>query len=338
MAEKKRKIKRWKSRRKVSQRAKPESTAAFYYNKTQSETNTNLSSASDLNRKYEAYRQNYHSAYSESVAQRRTDGASVVKNQEARDRTRARHLKKKRKNTALMLFLLITLSVIAAAVCIFIFFKIDKIEVNGAEKYNKDSVIIASEIELGDSLFMFSESKVSERIVKELPYIGEVQFEHRLPGTLVISVTEIKAKLAFSENGEYILADSTGRIIDKTKKKPDSAALVRGAELSKKSMGEKLEYKNKASGELVEQILQALSDNKIEKITEIDVRNKISCRAIYDGRIVLEFGQITDLNYKVQIAVQSIENLNLTEPQAKGTLNLKQAPQTKEAYFRSEQG
>ena len=98
--------------------------------------------------------------------------------------------------------LLTLVAIVAAAVFgVTVFFQVNTFEIHGVENYSEDAVIIASGIELGQSILLVDKSKVASRINTRLPYVQSVQIKRRLPGTVVITVTEGKA--AASVRSEY---------------------------------------------------------------------------------------------------------------------------------------
>ena len=63
----------------------------------------------------------------------------------------------------------------------------------GNSRYTAQEVIDASGVQIGDNLFQMNKNQISQRILQQLPYVGEVSPQRGLPSTLTIQVTEISA-------------------------------------------------------------------------------------------------------------------------------------------------
>ena len=226
--------------------------------------------------------------------------------------------------------------VVGIALSIFILFKIGSIKVIGNEKYSASQVIEASEIELGDNLFAPSSAVTQKRIGKALPYIKSVTLKHELPDTLVICVKESAAKYAFKASTKYLLTDNELKLLEISDKLPPGAAVIEGVGLKGAEIGEQATYKDTGKGEYVDLIKSELAKNKIENITLIDVKNPVELKAIYNDQITILFGQSDEIEYKCSLAAKAIENVLAENKNSEGTINVKQAAETRQAYFNPE--
>ena len=83
--------------------------------------------------------------------------------------------------------------VAAATLGATVFFQVETIAVAGNSRYTEQEVIDASGVEIGDNLFQMNKNQISQNILQQLPYIGEVSPQRQLPSTLIFQVTEITA-------------------------------------------------------------------------------------------------------------------------------------------------
>ena len=83
--------------------------------------------------------------------------------------------------------------VAAATLGATVFFQVETIAVVGNSRYTAQEVIDASGVQIGDNLFQMNKNQISQRILQQLPYVGEVSPQRGLPSTLTIQVTEISA-------------------------------------------------------------------------------------------------------------------------------------------------
>ena len=242
--------------------------------------------------------------------------------------------KLKKKNMLLSYTILAVVLVVALCVGILVFFKVGEIKVIGAKIYKPSEIISASGIELGDNLYACSSGRAERLITKTKPYVKSVSFKHSLPDVLIIEITETKAAYAFEKSGKYTICDSSLKVLEVTDKPPAGAALVSGVSIKEASVGKKARFENEKKGELVQSVQSELYKAGIKNLTSIDVKNDVNIKAVYDGRIEILIGQIGDISYKAKLAGEAIEDLNKDNKKEKGTINVKQASETKQAYYK----
>ena len=243
----------------------------------------------------------------------------------------------KRNNVLIRASIASVVFVIGIVLSIFIFFKVGRIEVVGNEKYSAAQVIEASGVELGDNLFAPTAAGIQRKFDHSLPYVKSVTLKHELPDGLVICVKEGSAQFAFEvkEKGKkaYIITDEALKYLEKADKQPKGAAVVIGAEIEASEPGETARFKDEEKGELVKTMKAVFFDNKLENVTAINVKSTVDIQVVYAGAITVQIGQAEALDYKCKIAAKAIEDALKENENAKGTVNVKQADQTKQAYF-----
>lgn len=116
-------------------------------------------------------------------------------------------------------FLLRLVSVVAVVMAIMmaisIFFRVDTVEVLGAEKYSAWTISEASGIQVGDGLLTLSEARAAGKIRAALPYVDDVKISIQLPGTVHIEVTELKVTYAISaQDNTWWLIDADGEAVE----------------------------------------------------------------------------------------------------------------------------
>ncbi len=229
------------------------------------------------------------------------------------------------------------LTVFALVVAIFlgisVFFKVDRIEVSGANKHSVDAVAAVSGIEKGDSLFFFGRASAYSRIKQELAYVKEVRFGIELPGTVKIYIEEVPVVYAIqdSQNGWWLM-DASGRITEKS----DSAAMlshtqVLGVALQEPQVGSyavayeppvtpETDPEDQEQAPVVSyeadkleaalEILQQLEANEIlGKVTKVDVSNHQALEFTYGERFQVELGDSGRLDYKIALVKAAIAQM-----------------------------
>ncbi len=307
--------------------------------------NRDYSNSSKLNEEYEQYKAQKAGYAAESqkkkkVSNKKAKKASYrsVPQTQANRRTKTavpkNRKKQKKKNMLLSYTILAVVLVVALCVGIFVFFKVGEIKVVGAKKYKPSEIVAASGIELGDNLYACSSVRAERLITREKPYVKSVSFKHSLPDVLIIEVTETKPAYAFAKAGKYTVCDDTLKVLELTKKRPAGAALISGVGVEETPVGKTAKFDKESKGELVKTVQSELYKAGIKNLTAIDVRNDVNIKAVYDGRIEILIGQIGSIGYKAELAGKAIEDLNKDNTKETGTINVKQASETKQAYYK----
>lgn len=108
--------------------------------------------------------------------------------------------------------LLIAAALVAACV---VFFRVNTVEVEGNMRYTAQEVVEASGVQMGDNLIFLPRSRVSARILTQLPYVENVAFQARYPDRLVIRVTErVAAASVESVEGRWLIS-TQGKLLEK---------------------------------------------------------------------------------------------------------------------------
>lgn len=116
----------------------------------------------------------------------------------------------------LMVQLLTMVAVVVALVLgLSVFFKVENIQVSGAEVYSEWAIKEASGLKEGDNLLTFSHARSAALIKANLPYVDTVRFGIKLPDTVNIIVKEDEVVYAVKDqNGQWWLMNSDGRIVE----------------------------------------------------------------------------------------------------------------------------
>ena len=106
--------------------------------------------------------------------------------------------------------------VLAVIFSMSIFFKAEKIEVAGADKYTVVQIQEASKIMNGSNLLTLDKAQVAGRILAQLPYVSEVRIGIRLPDTVVIEVKETAVAYAIQSGDDaWWLVSCEGKVLEK---------------------------------------------------------------------------------------------------------------------------
>ena len=224
--------------------------------------------------------------------------------------------------------------IIAAAITLSltVLFKISTIEVTGTSRYSVEDIIKESGISEGNNLFLINKDYAVQNIKEKLPYIGEVTISRKLPGTVSISVSDATIAGAVSYNGGYLVIDSNGKAVEQLTEYPTDYPEIVGLNISEAVIGTEITYADNDQKIAFTELLNAIEQSGLDKITKIDISDTYSIKAVYDGRVTMNFGIATDLTYKARFA-KSIFDSGKIQSTEKGTLDLSVVTDNNKVYF-----
>lgn len=209
---------------------------------------------------------------------------------------------------------LLTIAAVVLAVFIgtSIFFKVDTVTVTGAQKYDVESVINASEIEMGDSLLFFGKGATAKRIKLALPYIGSVRFEVKLPGTVNIIVEEktVAYTMVATDKTKWKVT-SDGIVVEKVTDDQtitESVTTVTGFQIKKPEVGQQaVAYESSTQTTTNAErlaaaldVLAQLEDWKMfSRVTDVDVSDYLGIKLTCTNNYRVELGTSEDLSDKI---------------------------------------
>lgn len=255
----------------------------------------------------------------------------------SRDEVRSinkKKIKRKRKAERLAMLSALALIVISIGVVLVLalFFKIDTITIKGDKVYADKEVILQSGIETGDSLIRVKESKINEILTKELPYIGKVTFEKKLPDTLIINVTATREVVAFQGGAGFVLVDAEGKVLSENASMlRDNVAVVSGIKVKELSEGETIVLSDEKLTQNFLALLTAIQNSKIELLTDISLNKDGNWVMRYDDRITIKVPSGDALETELKRAVEILNTENERNPYTEGVLDLTMG---NNAYFK----
>ena len=223
-----------------------------------------------------------------------------------------------------LLVQLVTVFAVVAALILglSVFFKVETIEVSGAEVYSEWTIREASGLKEGDNLLTFSHARSAALIKANLPYVDTVRFGIKLPDTVNIIVKEDDVVYAIKDqNGQWWLMNSEGRIVEMgDNAKASDHTQVLGVVLENPVVDERAVAMEMVSAETVPegqtvplvtttgaqrltaalQILKALEENDIVgEAASVDVTRIEDIILWYGSRYQVNLGDSARLDYKI---------------------------------------
>lgn len=267
-----------------------------------------------------------------------TDFAKSQNVQLSRDELRSKKKKQLKRRRAIRKAILSSamvfiVALVGVVLSVTVFFKINTITVKGCKAYPQKIVLENCGVQEGDSLLLTSSKSIAENLISSLPYIGSVSITRELPSTLVINITDTSVAAAFQNKGAFILINDAGKVLDADANiLGEGLPIVSGIEIESFQEGEIITFKTQESGDVLIELLKAVTESGMTGVTEIDLTNIDDIVMRYDNRIKILVGSSVKLKTKILRAASAIERENEINQYEVGVLNLKNDPNV---YFKS---
>lgn len=216
-----------------------------------------------------------------------------------------------------------------------VFFKISSVTVTGDEVYNAQQVIEVSGIHNGENLFLLKKKEISALIEKTLPYVETADISTSLSGAVTIQITAAKAVAALDNGDSFTLLNASGKVLeDGVLAVNDGVVIVQASEVVSAMPGETVAFSSEAEFEDMTAAFQALQEAGITGLTELDVRDHLNIKAVYQGRITLELGAVSSIPDKAAFIKATLSRNDESDPEFEGTIDF---TIDKKAYLRQKE-
>lgn len=225
-------------------------------------------------------------------------------------------------NRKRFLLQLVTVAAVVLAVLfgMSIFFKVEQVQISGTVKYDPMEILEASGVNEGDNLLLLNKNRISASIKNQKNYINTVQIGRKLPGTVVISVTELDVFYAAQDQkGSWWLLSSAGKVVDTcAAADAEDLTMIIGVQLADPVVGSQAKAYEAApqpneDGEvtpvtvyaqekldLALSVIQTMENNGfIGSIAKVDVTDPGDIQLWYGTRFQMLLGNQNDLQRKI---------------------------------------
>ena len=173
---------------------------------------------------------------------------------------------------------------------------VDKVQVEGCEIVNTQSVSDAmkEEAPLDNTLLLYIKSKMNK--LKDLSFVSKMDLELTDKNTVTVTVYEKSIAGCVLYKGDYVYFDKDGIVLDSSKRRVGSAPLIKGLTFTEWSIGKKLPSDDDKKFQTILTITQLVEKYDLE----ID-----GIKFTAENEIVLQHGGITiELGEGEYLAVQ----------------------------------
>jgi cell division protein FtsQ len=164
-------------------------------------------------------------------------------------------------------------------------FTVEYIEVRGNSYFTSEEIINIGHAVPGKNLIYHPEKKEIVGYLVQNPYIKSAKVRRKLPSTLVIEVEERKEACIFRYDDDFLVLDSDGVLLKKTRTEPQ-LTVVSGMVVNKIKLGEVIGTTDPGMFNNTMRILRAMEDGDMYFI-RIEMGEEKSVRAyIYESFLV----------------------------------------------------
>lgn len=214
------------------------------------------------------------------------------------------------------LLLLCFCAAVTLTLCYAVFFKVEKIRIDGVSVYSEEQLIDLTGVSIGDSLFQINISNIQRKLLGKLPYIKNIKVKRRLPTTLHIIVEEEEPMGAVYTGEGYAIISATGKVVEtKVLNAPKTVPRVLGLEEQPFEAGL---YAKEASDKpknanLLPQVILLQEFNReweasgMPTYDYVDLSNIYDIKVMLDGRYLINFGTEHMLDRKLLLVKNTLD-------------------------------
>ena len=198
--------------------------------------------------------------------------------------------------------------VIFAILSVTVFFKIETVIIAGSSIYSTEEIVSASGIEGGENMIRKNMGKAEEMITSKLIYIETADISRRLPSSVVIEVTPCTETACMQYEEGWLIISRMGKILREADAPPDGMTIFYGTEPAEDThIGGRFASADENKTEVIYKLLEHSETGEFaSRITSFDVTSRVNISCLYEDRINIEIGAISDIDYKFRFADEII--------------------------------
>lgn len=205
------------------------------------------------------------------------------------------------------ILLLTLMSCIALILSFTIFFSVEWIDVSEIEQYSKEDIILKSEIKKGDNLLRLDKAYHEKKIQEQFSYIEKASIKKMYPVGLKINLTIAEPYATLKIEDNYVLISKTGKIIETDIKiKPEGVLEIRGVPITRSQEGIYFLENAKEALKVLNTFIEISEKTGLTNYNWIDLRDDFNIKILYENRLLIEYGSLTELERKMNFVKEVI--------------------------------
>lgn len=232
-------------------------------------------------------------------------------------------VRRKRKSNMSLYYgtVLFIAAIIFAILSVTVFFNVETVTVKGSSKYTVEEIIETSGINGGDNTIRKNMGKAEGKITSKLIYIETAEIKRKLPSTVEISVTPCVETACMQKDGGFFVVSETGKILELSEDPQENLIIFYGANPAEDmNLGMKFASEDENKTEVIYDLLSRRESEFVSKITSFDVTDRLNISCVYEDRINIELGVISEIDYKFKLAEEIITTK--ISPDSRGQLRM----------------
>lgn len=215
--------------------------------------------------------------------------------------------KKKRKKSSFIFKLLILGLLIFLIITNIDFFLIQDISVIGNDKVISNKIELFSAIEKGENIFKINKRAGEEHIL-DIAYIKSVDISRKLPDGILIEVEERKDRIQIIEEGNFIILDREGFILENRDRISEGLLDIEGFYIGDKTPGVNA-FVDTEEQNMVELIKISEEIELLSNFKEINLTEPKNIHITLQNYIEVEFGPLNNIKYKLDLLNEIIDDI-----------------------------
>ena len=222
---------------------------------------------------------------------------------------RKREREKKKRRRLYYALILFAVCVCFAVLTLTVFFNIREIKIVGSTKYTAEEIAQASGITVGDNMLRENISQCSGNITSSLIYIESAEVKKKYPYTIQITVEPCVPNANVQTMNGYFLISKSGKILEKINNPRPGLLTINGAEGDITLMeGDRFASLDEKKTEEIYELISAFENFGMDSVTYIDISDRADVWFLYDSRVKVELGVISELDYRLRFIDEILRN------------------------------
>ena len=224
----------------------------------------------------------------------------------------------------------------AILLCIFVFFRVDTVEIIGGESYRQEDILSVCNIQDGDNLVLLSTADREKELEYRFPYIENVEIKKRIPARVEVVITETKTSYSIACEEGYLYVNYAGKVLEVAKEPAPDSAVVRGTTPTATGPSQIIGFEEEDVSLIFSEIINQLKEKDVAGITSIDMSNRYDVTMMYDDRILFKFGNTNGMQSKMAYGIETLNymiNEGSITGETHGEIDLTMVPDKKKVVY-----
>lgn len=203
-------------------------------------------------------------------------------------------------------------------------FAVKEITVSGNTRYLPEAIVQESGLYEGISIWTADKAAAEQKVLAAFPYIEEVKVSNTAYNKLNIAVTETKELGVMYGDGMWLSVGTNGKVLHQEPvedDRPFRKMYLKGVTLQSSKIGDMAMAER--DFEIINTLMDAFEQYKLDGICEIDLTNKSDIRLNRYNRLTIKLGNDSNLVHEIGVAVSALPDIELQYgAEAKGQLDI----------------